>query len=60
MKEKGISRLVVESNSKKVGVIAKSDIIRVGPELHFLIREQSKLEAKLTPTQPERVALANS
>lgn len=58
MREKGIRRLVVESKNAKVGVIAESDIIRVDPELHFLIREQSKLEAKPTPREPGRVALA--
>lgn len=58
MREKGIRRLVVESTGRRVGVIAESDIIRVNPELHFLIREQSKLEARLAPKEPERVALA--
>lgn len=58
MREKGIRRLVVESTGRRVGVIAESDIIRVNPELHFLIREQSKLEAILAPKEPERVALA--
>lgn len=58
MREKGIRRLVVESKGRRVGVIAESDIIRVDPELHFLIREQSKLEAKLAPKEHDRVALA--
>lgn len=58
MRKNGVRRLVVEREGKIVGVIAESDIVRVDPELHFLIREQSKLEAKLTPAEPKQVALA--
>jgi hypothetical protein len=50
--------LVVERNHQKTGVIAESDIIRVDPELHFLIRERSKLEARTTPNEPQSVTLA--
>jgi len=46
MKDNSTRRLVVERNHQKVGIIAESDIIRIDPELHFLIREQSKLEAR--------------
>jgi len=58
MKENKVRRLVVERNHQKVGIIAESDIIRIDPELHFLIRERSKLEARLTPAEPRRVVLA--
>jgi signal-transduction protein with cAMP-binding, CBS, and nucleotidyltransferase domain len=57
MRENGVRRLVVESDDHKVGMIAESDIVRVTPELHFLIRERSKLEG-LTPTVPQEVVLA--
>ena len=58
MKENRVRRLVVEKNHQKVGIIAESDIIRIDPELHFLIREQAKLEAKPSPTEPSRLFLA--
>jgi hypothetical protein len=41
MRDKGIRRLVVERNHEKVGIITESNIVRVDPELHFLIRERS-------------------
>lgn len=58
MAEHRVRRLVVEKDHQKVGVIAESDMIRVDPELHFLIRERSKLEARMTPKEPQRVTLA--
>jgi signal-transduction protein with cAMP-binding, CBS, and nucleotidyltransferase domain len=58
MRENGIRRLVVESNHRKVGMITESDMIRVNPELHFLIRERSKLEARLTSHEPQELTLA--
>lgn len=58
MAEHGIRRLVVESGGKRVGVIAESDMIRVDPEIHFLIRERSKLNARMVPNEPQRVTLA--
>jgi CBS domain-containing protein len=58
MRENGVRRLVVENDDHKVGIIAESDIIRVTPELHFLVRERSKLEAGLTTTVPRKVILA--
>ncbi|MFH0848845.1 MAG: CBS domain-containing protein [archaeon] len=58
MKQNKVRRLVVEKNHQKVGIIAESDIIRVNPELHFLIREQAKLEAKPSPTEPSKLFLA--
>lgn len=58
MAEHNIRRLVVERDHQKVGIIAESDMIRIEPELHFLIRERSKLEAKMTPNEPRVVTLA--
>jgi CBS domain-containing protein len=58
MRENGVRRLVVESDDRKVGMIAESDIVRVTPELHFLIRERSQLEAGLTSRAPQEVVLA--
>jgi CBS domain-containing protein len=53
-----LRRLVVEKNNQKVGLISESDIIRVDPELHFLISEQSKLEARMVPNEPHTFTLA--
>jgi CBS domain-containing protein len=53
-----IRRLIVEENHQKTGIISESDMVRVAPELHFLIREHSKLQAQLSPTEPPQVTLA--
>ena len=58
MREKGVRRLIVESDDHKVGIIAESDMIRITPELHFLIRERSRLEARTTDTTPQKVVLS--
>lgn len=58
MRTNQIRRLVVEEHHKKIGIIADSDIVRVAPELHFLIRERSRLEAQLSPTEPQEIAFA--
>jgi CBS domain-containing protein len=58
MAQHAIRRLVVERDHQKVGIISESDMIRVDSELHFLIRERSKLEARLTPGRPQAVTLA--
>lgn len=58
MSEHNVRRLVIESAGKKVGVIAESDMIRVDPEIHFLIRERSRLNARMIPNEPQRVTLA--
>ena len=58
MKENSVRRLVVERNHQKVGIIAESDMIRIDPEVHFLIRERSKLEARPSPTEPRKIVLA--
>lgn len=60
MKENKVRRLVVEKNHQKVGIISESDIIRINPELHFLIREQAKLEVRPSPTEPRRLFFAGS
>jgi len=58
MKENSVRRLVVERNHQKVGIIAESDMIRIDPDVHFLIRERSKLEARTNPTEPRKIVLA--
>jgi CBS domain-containing protein len=58
MRESSIRRLVVTRNDQVLGIIAESDIIRVEPELHFLIRERSRLEATVTSTEPREILLA--
>jgi signal-transduction protein with cAMP-binding, CBS, and nucleotidyltransferase domain len=58
MADNHLRRLVVEQDQRKIGLIAESDLMRVDSELHFLIRERSKLEARLTPTVPQEVTLA--
>jgi CBS domain-containing protein len=55
MRQNKIRRLVVDENQKIVGIIAETDMIRVAPELHFLIRERSKLEVQLIPTTPDEM-----
>jgi signal-transduction protein with cAMP-binding, CBS, and nucleotidyltransferase domain len=59
MRDNKIRRLLVEENHQKIGIIAESDIVRVDPELHFLIREKSKLEAQFpSPTEPQEVTFS--
>jgi len=59
MHDNKIRRLLVEENHQKIGIIAESDIVRVDPELHFLIREKSKLEAQFpSPTEPQEVTFS--
>jgi signal-transduction protein with cAMP-binding, CBS, and nucleotidyltransferase domain len=58
MAEHHVRRLVVERDHREVGIVAESDMIRVDSELHFLIRERSKLEGRMTPTEPRRIILA--
>jgi CBS domain-containing protein len=58
MRENGVRRLIVENDNHNVGIIAESDIVRITPELHFLIRERSKLEAGLTHARPQKVVLS--
>ena len=58
MRNHRIRRLVVEENHHKTGIIAESDMVRIDPELHFLIRERSKLDVQLHPTEPQAVVFA--
>jgi CBS domain-containing protein len=58
MRDNRVRRLIIESDHHTTGIITESDIIRVTPELHFLIRERSKLEAGLSSTEPQQVVLA--
>ncbi len=57
MAEHGVRRLVVEKGHQKVGIISESDMIRVDSELHFLIRERSKLEAKMSRNESREITL---
>jgi signal-transduction protein with cAMP-binding, CBS, and nucleotidyltransferase domain len=53
-----IRRLVIKNKGNVVGIISESDIIRVEPELHFLIRERSRLGlGKVSRLEPRGVAL---
>lgn len=58
MRENKMRRLLVERNSQMVGIISESNIVRVTPELHFLIRERSKLEAIFPSAGPRALTLA--
>ncbi|HUW48970.1 MAG TPA: CBS domain-containing protein, partial [Patescibacteria group bacterium] len=59
MRDNKIRRLLVEENHQKTGIIAESDLVRVDPELHFLIREKSKLEAQFpSPTETQEVTFS--
>jgi len=58
MRDNKIRRLVVKNKGKVVGIISESDIVRVEPELHFLIRERSRLGVgKVRPLEPRGVVL---
>jgi CBS-domain-containing membrane protein len=58
MRDNKIRRLVVKNKGKVVGMISESDIVRVEPELHFLIRERSRLGVgKVRPLEPRGVVL---
>lgn len=52
MRRLKIRRLLVEEDDNIVGLIGESDIVRITPELHFLIREQCRLEVQM-PEQEE-------
>lgn len=44
MRDEGIRRLIVNKGAGVVGIITESDIARIEPELHLLIREHSRLQ----------------
>lgn len=46
MRDNRIRRLVVINKRGVIGIISESDIVRVEPELHLLIREHSRLELR--------------
>ncbi len=43
MRDSKIRKLVVKNDGKVVGIISETDIARVEPELHLLIREHTRL-----------------
>lgn len=47
MRRHKIRRLVVEENNHIVGILTESDIVRIAPELHLLIREDSQRQTLL-------------
>jgi len=58
MRDNSVRRLVVETDHEKVGIVAESDIVRLAPELHFLIKERSRLDARLSPKESDKVVLS--
>ena len=54
MRDNKIRRLVVEEDHRQVGIISESDMIRVEPDLHFLIRERARLEASFPPIERQQ------
>ncbi len=44
MRDGKIRRLIVKNEVEIVGIISESDIARIEPELHLLIREHSRLQ----------------
>lgn len=42
MRDNNVHRLVVTRHGKIIGIISESDVVRVEPTLHLLIREHSK------------------
>lgn len=59
MRDNRIRRLIVKANKDIVGIISESDIIRVEPDLHFLIREHSRLELRPSTTiDPREISFA--
>jgi len=44
MRDNRISRLIVKNDFEIVGIISETDIARIEPELHLLIREHSRLQ----------------
>ncbi len=48
MRDNKIRRLLVKNELGVVGIVSESDIVRVEPELHLLIREKARLEVYQT------------
>jgi CBS domain-containing protein len=57
MRAHKIRRLIVEEDHRQIGMISESDIMRVDSELHFLIRERSKIECRPSATDPHAIVL---
>ncbi|MDQ1279349.1 MAG: hypothetical protein QG670_611 [Thermoproteota archaeon] len=59
MRSNKIRRLVVKDKGHIIGIISESDIIRVEPELHFIIRERSRLGlSKPSPLEARRSSVS--
>ena len=59
MRDNKIRRLIVKAERSIVGIISESDIVRVEPDLHFLIREHSRLELRPSSTvEPREISFA--
>jgi len=58
MRKNKIRRLVVSNKDGVVGILSESDIVRVQPELHLLIREHTRLELIPSPDIEEERSLA--
>ena len=59
MRDNKIRRLIVKGKRGIVGIISESDIVRVAPDLHFLIREHSRLELRPSSTlEPREISFA--
>jgi CBS domain-containing protein len=53
MRDGKIRRLIVKNEVKVVGIISESDIARIEPELHLLIREHSRLQLPSSGTEKD-------
>lgn len=59
MRDNKIRRLVVKNLvGEVVGIVSESDLVRVTPELHFIIRERFRLEARVSDVEPGEIVLA--
>ena len=54
MRDGKIRRLVVKNEVMVVGIISESDIARIEPELHLLIREHSRLQLPSSGTEDRK------
>ncbi|VVB54768.1 Inosine-5'-monophosphate dehydrogenase [uncultured archaeon] len=54
MRDNSIRRLIVTQKNKIAGIITESDIVRVEPELHLLIREKARMEISDAYSETER------
>ena len=55
MRDNKIRRLVVKNELSVIGIISESDIVRVEPEFHLLIREKTRLDAFKTGNRGNRI-----